>query len=209
MGMPNVIMETAIMTLPMPCLFGVRTPWRQKLVAVVLLGMGIVYVCTIDNHWLHYADTIPRTWAQKILWDLDFLEIARTPDCIFGIILSGSLFFKRQPSSARNVRCHEDNLIEGAHWQQEKRETVAKSPKLLYPPSWFANEDGGTEAELQAVNLVHVATGETCCKTWRFPQLKHFPRICHGKERMTGTRCRELNPMHGLLLDALSLSRLG
>jgi hypothetical protein len=139
--------------------------------------MGIVYVCTIDNHWLHYADTIPRTWAQKILWDLDFLEIARTPEFIFTIILSDPLFFKRQPSSAQNVHCHEDNLIEGSSWQQRKRRTVGTPSKLPYPPSWFDNEDGGTEAELQAVNLVHVAPVKPATK----------PSVSHNSSTLLGS----------------------
>ena len=41
LGMMNLIIDAAIIALPMPYLFRLRMPWRPKLVAIVLLGLGV------------------------------------------------------------------------------------------------------------------------------------------------------------------------
>jgi hypothetical protein len=40
MGMLNLIIDVAIIALPMPYIFRLRMQWRRKLVAIVLLGLG-------------------------------------------------------------------------------------------------------------------------------------------------------------------------
>lgn len=44
MSLLNLVIDTVIIAVPMPYLFRLRTPWRRKIVAIVLLGMGIVYI---------------------------------------------------------------------------------------------------------------------------------------------------------------------
>lgn len=41
MGMINVILDTVLIGLPMPYLYRLRMPWKKKLVAMSLFGLGI------------------------------------------------------------------------------------------------------------------------------------------------------------------------
>lgn len=47
-GMLNLIIDMVIIVLPMPYIFRLRMPWSRKVVAIVMLGLGIGYVHATD-----------------------------------------------------------------------------------------------------------------------------------------------------------------
>jgi len=169
MGLLNLIIDTIIIALPMPYLIRLRTSWRKKIVAIILLGMGIVYVYQTDFHRLQYANMNPRTWAitiyrQKCLWGLNWRKVNRYSDMAIAMFLGGlecavmivvaciplmrPLFSRSKAHSPPN---HGNNLNEGAHLEKGNKKAPAKLPRLLDPPSWFDNEDDvDAQVELQA-----------------------------------------------------------
>ena len=46
--MLNLIIDMVIIVLPMPYIFRLRMPWSRKVVAIVMLGLGIGYVHATD-----------------------------------------------------------------------------------------------------------------------------------------------------------------
>ena len=181
MGLLNLLIDAVIIALPMPYLFRLRMSWRRKLVAVILLRMGIVYVRETDFHRLQYADTNPRTWGitiyrQKIMWRLEWTKYERYPDMVFAMILSGletavmivvaciplmrPLFSRSKTRRPPNVRYYENNLNAGTHLGKREKKAAAKLPRLLHPPSWFDNKDVDAQVELQTEMLVQVPVAE-------------------------------------------------
>lgn len=183
MGLLNLIIDTIIIALPMPYLIRLRTSWRKKIVAIVLLGMGIVYVYQTNFHRLQYANMNPRTWAitiyrQKCLWSLNWRKVNRYSDMAIAMFLGGlecavmivvaciplmrPLFPRNQARGPPNVHHHEDNLNAGAHLEKGNKKAPAKLPRLLDPPSWFDNEDDvDVQVELQAKKDEQVMDAES------------------------------------------------
>ncbi|KAI4604692.1 hypothetical protein J4E80_010958 [Alternaria sp. BMP 0032] len=194
MGLLNLIIDTIIIALPMPYLIRLRTSWRKKIVAIVLLGMGIVT----------WAITIYR---QKCLWGLNWRKVNRYSDMAIAMFLGGlecavmivvaciplmRPLFSR--SKARSPPNHGENLNEGAHLEKGNKKAPAKLPRLLDPPSWFDNEDDiDAQVELQAKKDGQVTDAESSSssdisrapgaskdtvvdrKTWAAPVCWHAP----------------------------------
>ncbi|KAI4905960.1 hypothetical protein J4E90_011035 [Alternaria incomplexa] len=200
MGLLNLIIDTIIIALPMPYLIRLRTSWRKKIVAIVLLGMGI----------MTWAITIYR---QKCLWGLNWRKVNRYSDMAIAMFLGGlecaviivvaciplmrPLFSRSQARGPPNVHHHGDNPNAGAHLEKGNKKAPAKLPRLLDPPSWFDNEDDvDAQVELQAKKDVQMtdaqsssssdisrapgATKDTVVdrKTWAAPACWQAPEEC-------------------------------
>ncbi|CAN9149473.1 unnamed protein product [Alternaria alternata] len=120
-GMLNLIIDMVIIVLPMPYIFRLRMPWSRKVVAIVMLGLGIGTI----------AITIYR---QKLLWKLDFGDIPKTPNIIFAMILSEletavmilvaciplmrPLFWRNEGQSPPNGRHNANIYVEGGRLER-------------------------------------------------------------------------------------------
>ncbi|KAB2110076.1 hypothetical protein AG0111_0g2228 [Alternaria gaisen] len=158
-GMLNLIIDMVIIVLPMPYIFRLRMPWSRKVVAIVMLGLGIGTI----------AITIYR---QKLLWKLDFGDIPKTPNIIFAMILSEletavmilvaciplmrPLFWRNEGQSPPNGRHNANIYVEGERLEKGNKRRGARNLQLLYPPSWFDNKDD-SKVTAQSSKVVHVA----------------------------------------------------
>ncbi|CAN9352634.1 hypothetical protein CC77DRAFT_1063291 [Alternaria alternata] len=193
-GMLNLIIDMVIIVLPMPYIFRLRMPWSRKVVAIVMLGLGIGTI----------AITVYR---QKLLWKLDFGDIPKTPNIIFAMILSEletavmilvaciplmrPLFWRNEGHSPPNGRHNANIYVEGGRLERGNKRRGARNLQLLYPPSWFDNKDDSKVAaqsskvvrvaDVASTSATETSQGSSCSKDsvidkkrWEAPKTWHI-----------------------------------